>query len=1436
MAVKLADHLGPLIPICQAFNISIQEGDYAEISDKCMRACKNAYKDGNWGLIESQDGLGLQGENALACLRDRKGRTLLMRLIKVPRFVEHLIKHKVGIHETDALGNTALHIAAAKSDTKVLPLLLNLGYDTKNHAGATPLYIAIKNGRTETLKYFLERNVNINSPLPLPDYPSIEMTPLLYAIMQEEIECADLLMAHLIKQRFLLSDQKANKIGSVLHVAVYFRKQKSLRYLLHSNLLSEHLRKHGSDLKKFLNEKNTNGLTPLNLAASLGETQMVQLLFNKGAYLDEPDFEKKCPIHHAAIARQLEMVQVLAALGCKLDAKGPRSRTAQGLLEIDEAKGDKASDTLSIINFLANAVEGGAKNIVEFKLQLPRYLVFKGGGPKGYAYAGTLQALEEKHAMPGIQGVAGTSAGAITAFLVAIGYNYERLKELLNKTIMVDILFDPPVDPDSLILALEEKDVVSPITTLWRTLKSARKPANILFHPFETIKGLTGICLGEKFRLWVDALIEKETGIKHLTFGELSDLIGTKSYKHLTVFASQIGVPPSIVRFSSDDSKCRNYIISDAIRSSMSIPEVFVPHQVWIKEGGKEGERVLYAQKGSFVDGGLLYNLPIQAFDEQRYISRDDLGQEGSFPVFNTHTLGFDLCQLGAEKAKPKDVTTVYELLTGAGLLFWNAEELLRQMNTYNASRIVPIDTGDVGLLSFDLSEKQRKTLIDSGYQATINYFDKKTPILAGRYTTTILTSTLNGKISLPPTIPDKEFAGRQKQLTNLAQLMCLNNWHPMTEAPIALIFNKDPLGKTELALKFAHQNMDKFSLIKFIPCKQSVPYYRAYRQLAEVLSINVQNMADQKVVDKVNQALESITFKEGEEALPWLLIFDDVQGEISLPKRGGSILLTSSKTLDSLSPQMVSIMPLEANEIHQLFPKNPEENVLLIESLGGSPLLLNLVKCGIRHTNLSVLEYLKQLPSLTDKAVFQFTLELLNTSEKKAADFLKKIAYLSPESIDATLEEIAYPQDDVLTPLKEFGIIRYDKHAGTFSCRPEFQELTIASNASSFETTLALLDPYAKLFDPEKQETWKYGDFLFQQVNYLILQDLWDFTEVSTPGFCLNQAGRWLTCCQNDAKKALPLHRQALPLLERLNLGCGETRKEIGFCYSLMGQHEEALESYERAFASPINSEKWLAHLWILKGKSLSAIGNFEEAGRSYQAARDAYPANDINTALCLTYIADNAVLQTKAYTQEILLQYQEALAAWIKATSEEDPHVVDYHFKIGKAYIGCNNPKKAKESFEKALAVQEKLKNSSQPDIAKIHYQIGLVQEGLKEYEKAIESFAEALKTESEPVMRAQNHSSIGSCNSKMSNHLRAINAYKEAVFILLDLPDNKIQLSTAVGCLADALNSLGNISKTEEIRKELLKQCQEKLKPEDKNLDKFSSCGQKEGCIVS
>jgi len=60
-------------------------------------------------------------------------------------------------------------------------------------------------------------------------------------------------------------------------------------------------------------------------------------------------------------------------------------------------------------------------------------LIFEGGGVKGIAYVGAIKFLEEKGIISNIVRVGGTSAGAINAVLVGLGYTSAQTLNIMNK-------------------------------------------------------------------------------------------------------------------------------------------------------------------------------------------------------------------------------------------------------------------------------------------------------------------------------------------------------------------------------------------------------------------------------------------------------------------------------------------------------------------------------------------------------------------------------------------------------------------------------------------------------------------------------------------------------------------------------------------------------------------------------------------------------------------------------------------------------------------------------------------------------------------------------------------------------------------------------------------------------------------------------------------
>ncbi|XP_069107479.1 uncharacterized protein YqhO-like [Argopecten irradians] len=69
-------------------------------------------------------------------------------------------------------------------------------------------------------------------------------------------------------------------------------------------------------------------------------------------------------------------------------------------------------------------------------------IVLEGGGSKGGAYCGVIRVLEEIGLYPQIKRFSGTSAGAITAALLAAGYNSYEIEKFMKNDISMNLMLD----------------------------------------------------------------------------------------------------------------------------------------------------------------------------------------------------------------------------------------------------------------------------------------------------------------------------------------------------------------------------------------------------------------------------------------------------------------------------------------------------------------------------------------------------------------------------------------------------------------------------------------------------------------------------------------------------------------------------------------------------------------------------------------------------------------------------------------------------------------------------------------------------------------------------------------------------------------------------------------------------------------------------------
>jgi len=240
-------------------------------------------------------------------------------------------------------------------------------------------------------------------------------------------------------------------------------------------------------------------------------------------------------------------------------------------------------------------------------------LVLKGGGILGTAYAGAYSVLQENKIIGfnedtpigDVKRIAGNSAGAIFASLIAVGHSAEELNR-----IVLDLDFTTFLDLDMHFL----KD--------------------------------GGLLKGNNFRQWINTkLCSKLTGKTEPTFSDLHALVneeGPSAFKDLHIYSLSLETH-NTVHFSYETTP--NTPIASAVRASMSIPLIFQPYKMPLKN--ESGDELEYAGI-QFVDGGVKYNYPITAFD-----------LDGP----NYNTLGLDLHNFSYKTQEEDMILLIYHLV-----------------------------------------------------------------------------------------------------------------------------------------------------------------------------------------------------------------------------------------------------------------------------------------------------------------------------------------------------------------------------------------------------------------------------------------------------------------------------------------------------------------------------------------------------------------------------------------------------------------------------------------------------------------------------------------------------------------------------------------------------------------------------------------------------
>lgn len=288
--------------------------------------------------------------------------------------------------------------------------------------------------------------------------------------------------------------------------------------------------------------------------------------------------------------------------------------------------------------------------------------VFQGGGVKAIGLVGAVCRLEKG----GIrwQRVAGTSAGAIIASLIAVGYTSNELEDILYNIDFSKFKIKEPI----------------------RKIPGMGNILSLLIN-----KGIFKTDYPEKY---LKELYKKKGKTK---FKDIS----INGESRLKVIASDVTnkklliLPDDIKEYGIDPMELE---ISKAVIMSMSIPFLFYP------------TKLKYKDKNSYiVDGGITSNYPIWIFDVDG--------------IPRWPTIGFKLNETGKNKilCKRKNSFSCYisdiidTLLECYDDRFFNERDKIRTIN---------ISTLGIKTAQFKISKKDKQELFNEGYNKANKFLD----------------------------------------------------------------------------------------------------------------------------------------------------------------------------------------------------------------------------------------------------------------------------------------------------------------------------------------------------------------------------------------------------------------------------------------------------------------------------------------------------------------------------------------------------------------------------------------------------------------------------------------------------------------------------------------------------------------------------------------
>lgn len=408
-----------------------------------------------------------------------------------------------------------------------------------------------------------------------------------------------------------------------------------------------------------------------------------------------------------------------------------------------------------------------------------KYLSFEGGGGKGAAYLGALEAFKDPeidiltpwnyntHILnySKIKGIAGASAGSIVAAALAMGVSFEQVMRVFqnpntlervydihrNKDLLAPIpnslwpissspvefkqknrIFDGTLTSAKLTLPISDLSIILELMDEIGFSNKLGSPARLGLHNLINIQGIhSGIGIINILRSIFDSSeYLAQFDIQIQTEDKGSILLKPSQYTFENLFKATGGLELVITGTKLEESGVPKYFshrttpnqrIIDAVRISACLPFVFAPFRITSEDlGSVETSRFTDQEKeflkGTWVDGGLSNNNPLHVFD----YTLDDSPNEHKIGELNPNMLALML----QDDPNKINSTSLFDYAgTIAGALMKNTS-MLQFHTSEEQNQAIDLPVGKLSTFEFVPEPGQLQSAINSAKRSVYSYFE----------------------------------------------------------------------------------------------------------------------------------------------------------------------------------------------------------------------------------------------------------------------------------------------------------------------------------------------------------------------------------------------------------------------------------------------------------------------------------------------------------------------------------------------------------------------------------------------------------------------------------------------------------------------------------------------------------------------------------------